>query len=256
MELPLKGTPIWLYTKEVGTNRSLGLPQIIEGDLGKNYNLQAPVFEGYVVDHVNGSLKGHFTEDTQKIEIFYRAGEIAQIEQLEHYQVKILSETPTYAHPDTTQAPLDDLLTPGTTWPIVTRLATTKGVFWHQLIDSRWVLYDRKMMSIEKAPNAEEISKTEPQYRVSQVPVPDSSQYDWTPTEIEQAGRLTAEQDDQQVTVYSKPYGGKVNELNQNLTVLLTQVLEDPSGKTWYEIGGHGWIEAENVEHLTDDKGE
>lgn len=245
MGLALKGVPIWVYTKEQGTNKNLAPAQIIEGDLGAPFRLKPRVIENYVVAQIDGALEGIFTDQLQSVTIYYQPGDVAQIEALINYQVEIQAPTPTYAKPDL-NSELPELLTIGTTWPVVKRLSTTKGLFWHQLGDSRWILYDRKLMIIKKGPQADD------QILMKQMPIKNNNDnkfehYDWNPQPLQKRGRLLSSNQSKQVSVYSKPYGSHKNELMAGLDVLLTQVVHDPSKNDWYEIGSQGWIEGDNV---------
>ncbi|MDR3240686.1 MAG: MucBP domain-containing protein [Lactobacillaceae bacterium] len=232
-EFGLQGTPVWVYKKEAGTNKSLGMAEIIQGELGAPFKISAPVVEGYVVDNVSGALTGVFSDQTQRITVYYRQNNVAQIEKMSGKILHITGDTQTYAEPDLKTKPLQMVLNAGTDWPIVSRMATTKGLFWHQISDSRWVLYDRKTMTIEKrAPKSTFGFKQE---------------FDWTPESIYKTGTLIEEKEDWPVKVYSKPYGSEVNELTPGLTVILNQVLHDPSGKDWYEISGQGWVDGINL---------
>lgn len=253
MGLALKGVPIWVYTKEQGTNKNLAPAQIIEGDLGKPFRLQPQTINDYVIDHIDGSLEGFFTDQLQRVTIYYRQGNVAQIEALTNYQVEIQSPTPTYANPDLNSM-LSESLTIGT-WPVIKRLSTTKGLFWHQLGDSRWILYDRKLMTIKKGAQAND------QILTNQVPFKATTSnkfehYDWDPQPLQKRGRLFASNQTKQVPVYSKPYGSHKNVLMAGLDVLLTQIVHDPSKNDWYEIGSQGWIEGDNVVLLENEEGE
>ncbi|MCM0582515.1 MucBP domain-containing protein [Weissella diestrammenae] len=228
----LQGIPVWVYQKEIGTKKSLGMPKIIQGYQGDPYEITVPKIDGYSMDSVEGELSGHFSDTTQVITVYYRPTDVAQIEPMTGQFLHITAETQTYDQPDLSTAPRPTPLTADTDWPISVRLATTKGLFWHQIADSRWVLYDRRTMTIEK------------KARQSGINTP---LYDWEAVAFSGAGQLVATAPDWPIKVYSKPYGGEIKTLPAELTVILTQVLHDPSGKDWYEIAGQGWIEGSNL---------
>ncbi|MDR3191381.1 MAG: MucBP domain-containing protein [Lactobacillaceae bacterium] len=224
-DMHLNGTPVWVYMKEQGTNKTIKMANLVEGEMGSQYKIEPETLPGYIVTNIDGDLEGTFDEGMHMVTVYYRKADVAQVEQLEEKFLHVVGTVDTYAEPDLQTEPMTYPLLAGSVWQVVARMATTKGIFWHQLADGRWVKYDRKQMSITDA---------------AQVKLP-TEKFDWTPMPFDANGTIDYVEDEA-VAVYTQPYGSEVENIKHGTAIQIKEVVLDPSGVRWYLIADRGWV--------------
>ncbi|QEA35808.1 hypothetical protein FGL88_08405 (plasmid) [Weissella soli] len=177
-DFELQGMPIFVYMKEKDTNKTLQPVKLINGVLGASFKVQPATIEGYIVADIDGDLEGTFDENLHTVTFYYRDASVAQVEELTDKWLKLKADADTYKQPDLSTIPEVDGLKAASEWQIISRMVTNKGLFWHELVDGRWVLYDRKKMTVIDGSSQPAID------------VPEVKAFDWTPMPFDAAATI------------------------------------------------------------------
>ena len=228
-DFELQGMPIFVYMKEKDTNKTLQPVKLINGVLGASFKVQPATIEGYIVADIDGELEGTFDENLHTVTFYYRDASVAQVEELTDKWLKLKADADTYKQPDLSTIPEVDGLKAASEWQIISRMVTNKGLFWHELVDGRWVLYDRKKMIVIDGSSQPAID------------VPEVKAFDWTPMPFDAAATIDFVAGES-VTIYTQPYGHEVGTLAHGAKVQIKEVVTDPSGIRWYHVAHAGWL--------------
>lgn len=231
VDVRLRGTPIWVYAKDINTKLSIAPHRIVEGAVGDAFTIKPEEVTGYRFVNAEGTPTGIFSMEDRTVTFYYRRNSFMETEVLDDKYLRLFHEVPTYT--DLKKSAPAAPLWKGTVVKVVERVATADGEFWYQIADTRWVPFNLETMQLVNKPE----STTAPDMTqrptnqldlLDRVTITQHAVVDYVPTKA--------------VTVYDVPYGQAVGQAVHGLRVEVDEMTRDTGGIEWYHIVDLGWV--------------
>ena len=223
------GNPIWVYYTDIDTNENLAVPQLLQGYIGQEYQVEQKEFDNYRFIKSEGDLNGTFDMNPRSIHLYYRKDNWGEVQDIEMY-LRLDDNTPVFDSPNGMQVgtPIPE----GIVIKAFYRVATKSGEFWYEIGSDQWIKYE-KMHVVD---NPFEGEKKIPSRLENQLTVLRLNNVKATIDYI--PGKS--------VDVYDAPYGTPVDKVDDGQEVTLTSKLSDDQ-LTWYEIGDKRYVSGNYV---------
>lgn len=229
------GNPIWVYYRDMDNNDNLRLPQLLRGHLGQHYEIKQIEIPNYTLMQTTGTLEGQFDETAKSVCFYYRKKSWVEIQKVDLYLY--LDETTT-VYDQVEGMPMPDTLPAGIYVKAFQRIATNEPALWYQVNADQWLKFDQDTMKLmANDPFAGQDTT--------------KSVADLTYLALNHVTATVDFLPDRTVETYDQPYGQSRSRLMDGSEVVLTGRLTDDNGVTWYQVEGHGYINASYVK-LTD----
>ena len=226
-----QGADVWLFSQDIDKQKLLMRPVFIRGDFGERFELNAPTIPDYSLQKAVGPTRGVFSDKQQLVTYYYRKSRWKIVDHNAHY-LRINSYCLSYTEPEGHD--ISVTLAPDTIWQTFESIQLINNDWWYNIGGNAWVKFDEQRMELLEN-NPYTLSDT-----LKIAPIQDDPELS-IPEPVKLS--VTAEINfvpNQKLALYDRPFGKKINEIENGKTVLITA--RNRVGRMlWFEVDGLGW---------------
>lgn len=226
-----QGADVWMFSQDIDKQQLLMRPAFIRGDIGTRFELTAPRIPDYSLKKAIGPTRGTFSAKQQKVTYYYRKSRWKHVDHNVHYlRVKFYSLS--YDEPEGQNVSVT--LAPDTVWQTFESIQMINDEWWYNIGGSSWVKFDEnKMELLEQNPYKFDEKfllapiQEDPELHIPEpIPVSITAIINFVPNK--------------KLALYDRPFGRKINEIDNNSTVLVT-ARNRVGDMVWFKIDDLGW---------------
>lgn len=228
------GTPIWVYYMDIDSHENLRVPQLLQGFIDDDYNVDKLEIPGYRFIKNEGELRGSFDMKPHTIKLMYRHENWETVEDVDIF-LRIKESTPVYDMVG--GMPVGQPIAPGIIIKSFQRVTTFDHQVWYEVAADQWAKFDDSQLELVDQPFPELNLHPEPA----------------TTTLAE--NKINATGTVNYVTggslpIYDAPYGKVVDHAADGVSFTISAELDDDNGVKRYHVSHRGYVNAMYIDLL------